>query len=243
MGFSSSVCAQQQTRFSNFTIQCKTGEIEQLVSFGINPGNAINRDTCYENAETQKCNTIIRRDELKQSFMDQCRGKTGCRFNISSYIEKGNEAPELTHCYNARAEFFGQVYCKQTAEQLKEKSSIGTKLTVQTIIIIVLLMVASYYFRVRGSEQYKQWDKDTKTIADYTVKLEIPKRAYDYFLKEEEPKRRKFPQESTNYRFKEYLREEVERILNEDVEPEDSPGKHEEEKKDFQKRSGKESVH
>ena len=50
---------------------------------------------------------------------------------------------------------------------------------------------------------------DTKTLADYTVKMEIPRQAYDFFVTEIDPTLAKNPKESVNYRFKTFLQDEI----------------------------------
>ena len=78
----------------------------------------------------------------------------------------------------------------------------GVKLTVQTVLIIVLLFAASFWLEYRREQKYTEWNMDTKTLADYTVRMEIPARAYDHFVKNIDPTMAKNPKESINYRFK-----------------------------------------
>jgi hypothetical protein len=54
------------------------------------------------------------------------------------------------------------------------------------------------YFRYRTKKQYKKWDMNTKTIADYTIHFKIDERFYDHYKQTVYPDD---PHESVNYGF------------------------------------------
>ena len=76
------------------------------------------------------------------------------------------------------------------------------RLRISAIAAGPAVFAASFWLEYRREQKYTEWNMDTKTLADYTVRMEIPARAYDHFVKNIDPTMPKNPKESINYRFK-----------------------------------------
>ena len=81
----------------------------------------------------------------------------------------------------------------------------------QVVVSVLLLLVYFHYTHSKLKSKFKEWDKNTTTIEDFTVKCEINQQLFDNFiLKVFKPS----PNENPIYAFKTYLRDEISKIIN-----------------------------
>ena len=79
----------------------------------------------------------------------------------------------------------------------------------------VLFLLAMAMMIKRSSEQYTEWDLNTTTISDYTVRYQIPENLYNYYSNSVYPQEvGGDPKESKIYSFKRFLKREVEKLLS-----------------------------
>jgi hypothetical protein len=67
---------------------------------------------------------------------------------------------------------------------MKSREMIGVWLMIQSLLTATVYLVGIWYIRRSTSKRYEEWDLNTTTISDYTVKYEIPKSVYQNFYDE-----------------------------------------------------------
>ena len=55
MGFSSALCREVALGVGKLNMQCSSGRIQKIVSYGVIPTDAVVRDVCLASADTKKC--------------------------------------------------------------------------------------------------------------------------------------------------------------------------------------------
>ena len=90
----------------------------------------------------------------------------------------------------------------------------------QALLTAAVYLGGMYYIRESTRRRYKEWDLNTTTISDYTVKYDIPTSLYKEFLKDHERnsgssvndgnESASFEQESPLYAFKKFLKRFIE---------------------------------
>lgn len=123
-------------------------------------------------------------------------------------------------CTSDYSQFFTQVICKHTTSQLKEREKIGTWFMVQALLTTAIYLAGMYYIRNSTKERYEEWDQNTTTISDYTVKYDVPSSLYNTFIEEhgrgsginsnDSDISATFEKISPLYAFKKYLKRQIE---------------------------------
>lgn len=72
------------------------------------------------------------------------------------------------------------------------------------VLVSILYCFVIYYIRKTAKLNMKQWDFNTVTSGDFTVKIEITKEMWDAFLEKYHDKIK-----NDNYHFKQYLAEQI----------------------------------
>lgn len=86
IGFTSSLCKDVTLAVGNLTLTCPTGQIGEIVSFGIIPAEGVINDACLPNEETQRCDSIVDYDTVKSNIEDVCLGKPFCTIDVHKQL-------------------------------------------------------------------------------------------------------------------------------------------------------------
>lgn len=94
---------------------------------------------------------------------------------------------------------------------------------IQIIITSLVYLAGIFWIRWKTKKRYEEWDINTTTISDYTVRYEIPYQVYHSFISRRIEDHElgsnrsdvsaQFEKESTIYAFKKYLKRKVEQRL------------------------------
>lgn len=228
LGFSSSQCKDTSLAVDRLTLACPAGVIGSITSFGLIPSNGSILDACLPNDETKQCDYVLNHGYIRNQLELKCLGQPSCTFQPNLFFDRqgGNSI-----CTSDYAQFYTQVLCKHTTQQLITRQKIGIWLCIQAILTAVIYLAGIYYIKRRTSAKYEKWDQNTTTISDYTVLYEIPEQVYrDFSAKrtfenddeeihsDKESNRAsdrsaRYEKESKIYAFKKYLKREIEAKL------------------------------
>ncbi|CAI2376938.1 unnamed protein product [Moneuplotes crassus] len=215
LGFSSTLCKDTSLAVNRLNLICATGRIEEIVDFGVIPNDASILDACMANSETRQCEGVYEEKKVRQKLQRDCVGRNSCVVRPREFVNEG-----LGKCTSKYAQFFGQVMCKHSVGQLKERAEIGNSLMVQALLTAGVYLAGMWYIRKSTKDRYEEWDRKTTTISDYTVKYNVPEVVYKDFLLSHgmytnfQPSdgdiSAEFEQESPIYAFKKELKRQVE---------------------------------
>jgi hypothetical protein len=166
-------------------------------------------DACEPNEETELCESSFDHDKVQAFLEEKCMDQRECQFNILDVLPMKDGAPE---CTNKLAQFYAQVFCQHSDEEMEWRIYINQYLTVQILVVALIYSFFIVLIKINSSKKYNEWDMVTTTIADYNVSYRIPDEEYDHY------KENVFPNSghrNVNYGFMCYLKEEFERILHE----------------------------
>jgi len=106
IGFTSTLCKDVTLAVGNLTLTCPTGDIGEVVSFGIIPAEGRINDACLPNDETKQCDGIIDYPKVRASIEETCLGKPFCTINALNLLAKSGPKD----CISTYAQFYTQVY-------------------------------------------------------------------------------------------------------------------------------------
>ncbi|CAI2370761.1 unnamed protein product [Moneuplotes crassus] len=214
LGYSSSFCKDVPLGVGQMTVDCPTGVISQIESYGVTPSNGRYLDGCKPNEDTWKCEGVYSAEYVQEYIEEECIGRKSCLIETRSFVDLRAEPPE---CVDYTSQFFIQLFCYLPEKELENKLWINKILTYEVIGINVLLLAFCFYVSRSLNGKYIEWDHKTTTISDYTVKFDIPDELYEkyidyiYDLSGEE-----VSGESQVYAFKKFLRDEIVAMLKDE---------------------------
>jgi len=142
----------------------------------------LHRDYCGP-AEAEpsvlSCQSFFDYSAFESDFNQNCFGKGSCDENIliGNYLKTGDSL-----CVNDEALFYFQYSCKHTNEALNEKRVVGLFVGCLGIFMSLVFLLALFYLYKSSTMDYKVWDVDTVTPADFTVEYLISSQTWDNFL-------------------------------------------------------------
>lgn len=113
---------------------------------------------------------------MTKAYTTKCQGKTGCSINMVDYLRKPNKY--RAQCFSKYAQMYLQVHCEQTTEEQKDAQKAALFAVFIGLLMTLKFTAALSYLQKMLSHQYKKWDVDTCTPADYTIKLKISEVMY-----------------------------------------------------------------
>lgn len=106
IGFTSALCKDVTLEVGNLTLTCPTGQIGEIVSFGIIPAEGKINDACLPNEETKMCDEVYDQEQAKLAIEKVCLGKPYCTINTLKLL--ASQGPE--DCLSKYAQFYTQVF-------------------------------------------------------------------------------------------------------------------------------------
>jgi ABC-type dipeptide/oligopeptide/nickel transport system permease component len=106
-------------------------------------------------------------------------GKKSCIIETRSFVE-----PQFkpTECSDSTAQFYVQVFCYLSEEDLDQRYLINQILTFEVVLVNVIFLIFVHKVNKSLQNKYTEWDHKTTTISDYTVKYQIPDKLYERFV-------------------------------------------------------------
>ncbi|CAI2370510.1 unnamed protein product [Moneuplotes crassus] len=214
LGYSSSFCKDIPLGVGQMTLDCPTGVISHIESYGVTPSNGRYLDGCKPNQDTWKCEGVYSAQYVEEYIEEECMGKKSCLLETRSFVDPASEPPE---CVEYTSQFFVQVFCYIPEDELENKLWINKILTYEVIAINVLFLAFCFYVSQRLKGKYTEWDHKTTTISDYTVKYDLPDDLYKKFISYiYDFSGQDVAGESEVYAFKKFLRDEISKMLREE---------------------------
>lgn len=160
-------------------------------------------------------------DKVNSTITAECFGKQTCTFDVKAFI-KPDVGPKI--CTSKLAQFYTQVSCNFSSDELKQRDWINKALTAQVVLSIVITLCYTHHITKSLKSAYNVWDKKVTTIADYTVKATLPPKLYEKFLTDVYKDKANDPNANPIYEFKGYLRDEIAKLINKsNAETSDAP--------------------
>jgi len=225
LGYSSALWNSVHLEISKLTLNCETGQMAELVSFGIIPAKSKVQDACFENEETAVWNNILQTDLLRAYIEQEWIGNKNWSLHFGQFINKDMNSQQK--CLEDNSRFYTQVLWKIGSEgKMKERKFIQ-RIFVWTIIASALIYFISIEWYDHYAEQnFENYDKSTTTSSDYTVEFKIPEGIYKNFKENvypfinEKRSSNKVEQLPWILIFKEYLTSIIENALEQKESPE-----------------------
>jgi len=117
----------------------------------------------------------------------------------------------MNECTDDKAIVYVQYYCKQDDTLKKKREAVGI---ISIGFFICCLYLLSLYYQQQASRlEYKLWDVNTVTVADFTTETLITQRMWDEFLKKPDVQNSSEPKIKL---FEQHLRDEVEQMVQQE---------------------------
>ena len=88
----------------------------------------------------------------------------------------------MDECFGGSAQFFVQIACKLTHEELHVRKVQGLFIASLTVAIALYVSVFTDYIRQVAKNDFVEWDIKTVTSGDYTIEFDISDAFYDRFM-------------------------------------------------------------
>ena len=150
LGFSSAVCKDISLKVGNLTMSWPTGNMKNVVSFGIIPSDGIINDACLPNSETKQWESSYDHETARIDIEKLCLNRTFCTIDSTKYLKSiGN--PKWISPY---AQFYIQVLWLHTDEELKTRNTINIVFWVQTILTCIILLYVINVLNKKNNENF-----------------------------------------------------------------------------------------
>eukprot|EP00347_Sterkiella_histriomuscorum_P007945 403346963 len=212
MGFSAPMCQSIQLGVQQIELKCKVGHIEQIYSYGIiSPSVSFGQGAyCGKASEVSsidECtNRSVNKSSIERFYSSNCLEQSSCKVNLSQHVDKSNVT-----CINNRTLFYVQYFCKQLDDDITLKRREALVVVSIGVFICLLFLCALYYLYETSKIEYKTWDVNTVTAADFTVECNIPQEMWNKFV--EQYKDTIEPNETMINKFHDEFKLEVERVV------------------------------
>lgn len=113
---------------------------------------------------------------MTKAYTAKCQGKARCSINMVDYLRKPNKSHPK--CFSKYAQMYLQVACEQTTDEQKDAQKAALFAVFIGLLMTLKFTAALSYLQKMLGHQYKQWDVETCTPADYTIKLKISEGMY-----------------------------------------------------------------
>ncbi len=74
LGFATVVCKDTNLAVGKLNLNCPSGIITEVVSFGLSPSDAEIMDACMPNPETDLCESLVKDEEVEKFMNSTCIG-------------------------------------------------------------------------------------------------------------------------------------------------------------------------
>lgn len=179
LGFSSTLWKDVSLHVGNLTMTWPTGEMREIVSFGIIPSDGLVNDACLSNSETAKCEESYHPEKLLIDIEEGWLNKSYCTIDPTKHIRAIGE-PKWISPY---AQFYIQALCMHSEDELKTRNFLNILFWIQVIITASVFIILIYVLARKNQKNYIVWDKMTATISNYTVNLKISSSYFEEFCK------------------------------------------------------------
>lgn len=196
LGFAGAVCiSDYATLQDQRTIGCGTGGLAALYSYGIIPTNATETGWQDDNyfsqcmsqddvsADVAGCTSYLDTATLVTYFNDNCQGKLSCDITLADYILAGTGV-DYDSCTTENARVYLQYFCAESNDFLVHKRQVGLGIVCLGVFATSIYMLTVFYLNRTAELDYKLWDLQTLTAADFTAEMTITDDMYnELFLK------------------------------------------------------------
>lgn len=213
-GFAKDVCYSMYLKLDfDTTLSCPDGTISELSNSGFIPSTYDRKDYCGSNLEeplVKGCNGHFLEDKFKTDFKNWCVGSEKCTtpFKFGDYI---NPQAPANECNDEKALVYVQYFCKQPDTLRKKQEAVG--IVCLGFFICCLYMLSLYYQKQASRLEYKMWDVNTVTAADFTTEAIISERMWEAFLERPEVQSSSEPKIKL---FEQHLRDKVEEMVQQE---------------------------
>lgn len=119
LGFASSLCKDIHLGVGKLHLSWETGNMTDLISYGIITSENKIQDAWYHNNETAICDAFIGNTEFEAAYKTNCKGKASCNLDVYKYIDKYSDPDHLWVGKYSR--FYTQALCNVSDRELKER--------------------------------------------------------------------------------------------------------------------------
>lgn len=110
--------------------------------------------------------------DFEVDFDTLCKGKQVCDqpLNLTKYIDKDFAIPG---CVTNTTRITWQIFCTESVPELNNKRGLGLVVVCFGFFMCAVYLVFVSYLSKTTTMDYKVWDVDTVTAADFTVEFPI----------------------------------------------------------------------
>ena len=112
-------------------------------------------------------------------FNNMCAGKANCKFVYKKYLKFKQE--HIDECQNEKTQIYFQFGCDMEDTLITNKR-IGALVACLGMISCISLSFTVYRLKNMGKLNYKHWDLNTCTAADFTVFVRFKKKLWNKWL-------------------------------------------------------------
>ena len=102
---------------------------------------------------------------IKEEFDKECMGKNECAIDLSKYVES---------CYDKYNKIYISYQC-DIEDQIETNNAVRMYVSFTGVIFSFFYVACIYYLKKSAHLNFKLWDNNTVTPADWTVMIRIPK--------------------------------------------------------------------
>lgn len=132
------------------------------------------------------CSDFLLKDQFRADFSSKCGGKESCYFTLVNYVDTSiSPDPKVQarkqQCNSEFAKIYVQYQCL-----VEDSYSQGQKVKAMVVIFIctlctILYLLTIYWLRSTSNLEFKVWDIDTITVADYSIMVKITPAMWSHY--------------------------------------------------------------
>jgi hypothetical protein len=94
LGFAGVVCKDTNLAVGKLDLDCPSGLVSEVVSFGLSPSDAEIMDACMPNPETDLCDSLLMKENITAHIDSTCLGQKHCTIHVTEFIRFEGALPK-----------------------------------------------------------------------------------------------------------------------------------------------------
>ena len=109
-----------------------------------------------------------------EAFAKECEGKTSCKLNFNNHLDRAKAKGPANKC----TDFFARVYVNYSCQfetVVQENQKIAWLVATLGVVSCLIFTYTIWYLRRSAQLNFKRWDIETVTSADFTIQVNFSK--------------------------------------------------------------------
>lgn len=133
----------------------------------------------------KNCTQFIDVDGVKREYNKECKGSERCQLHVFNHTKEVTKEIKESALYKSCNKRFSYIYvqseCKLPKWTLKRNQIVGIVIACMATLILLSYSSATFYWNKIIDLEFRLWDVNTCTVADFTVDMKISRALRESF--------------------------------------------------------------